>query len=104
MCLIIIKNVAPKGFKGTISETTATAKKFVQDVEKSFVKNENTEISTLLTCLISITYSEKGNIRQYIIEMSHLVSKLNALKLVLSEELLVHLILILFLHSLINLR
>nr|KYP46851.1 hypothetical protein KK1_031554 [Cajanus cajan] len=36
----------------------------------------------------------KGNIREYIMEMSHIASKLKALKLELSEDLLVHLVLI----------
>jgi len=39
-------------------------------------------------------YKGKENIREYIIEMSHLASKLKALKLELFEDLLVHLILI----------
>nr|KYP37407.1 hypothetical protein KK1_041400 [Cajanus cajan] len=37
---------------------------------------------------------EKGNIREYIMEMSNLVTKLKALKLELSDDLLVHLVLI----------
>lgn len=44
--------------------------------------------------LSSIKYTEKVNIQEYILEMSHLVSKLKALKLELSEYLLVHLALI----------
>ena len=48
----------------------------------------------LLIHLISIKYSGKGNIRKYIMDMSHLTSMLHAFKLVLSEELLVHLVLI----------
>ena len=39
-------------------------------------------------------YVGKGNIREYIMEMSHTASKLKALNLELSEDLLVHLILI----------
>ncbi|XP_027077165.1 uncharacterized protein [Coffea arabica] len=94
LCLMIIKKAVPEAFRGTMSETTVTAKEFIQDIEKRFVQNEKTEVSTLLTCLVSMKYSGKGNIREYIMEMSHLTSKLNALKLKLSEELLVHLILI----------
>ena len=94
MCLMIIKKIVPKAFRGTMSEITVTAKEFLQDIEKRFVKNEKAEVSTLLTRLVSMKYSGKGNIREYIMEMSHLASKLNALKLKLSEELLVHLILI----------
>nr|XP_027120456.1 uncharacterized protein LOC113737422 [Coffea arabica] len=94
LCLMIIKKAVPEVFREIMSETTATAKEFLQDIEKRFVKNEKAEISTLLTRLVSMKYSGKGNIREYIMEMSHLASKLNALKLNLSEELLVHLILI----------
>ena len=36
----------------------------------------------------------KCNVREYILEMSHLASKLNALKLELSNDLLVHLVII----------
>ncbi|KAF8411652.1 hypothetical protein HHK36_004210 [Tetracentron sinense] len=39
-------------------------------------------------------YKGKGNIREYIMEMSHLASKLKSLKLELSEDLLLHLVLI----------
>ena len=46
----------------------------------------------LLTSLISMRYMGKGNISEYIMEMSHLVSKLRALKLELSKDLLVHLV------------
>ena len=75
-------------------KTIVTAKEFLQDIQKKFVKNEKIEISTLFICLISIKYSSKCNIREYITEMSHLVWKLNALIIVLSEKLLVHLVLI----------
>ena len=39
-------------------------------------------------------YNGKENIKEYIMEMSNFVSKLKALKLELSEEILVHFILI----------
>ncbi|XP_012854421.1 PREDICTED: uncharacterized protein LOC105973927 [Erythranthe guttata] len=39
-------------------------------------------------------YTGQGNVGEYIVEISHLASKLRALKLELSEELLVHLVLI----------
>ncbi|XP_020249338.1 uncharacterized protein LOC109826734 [Asparagus officinalis] len=70
------------------------SKDFLTDIEKKFVKNEKAEIGTLLTNLISMKFKGKGNIREYILEMSHLASKLKALKLELSEDLSVHLVLI----------
>ena len=47
--------------------------------------------------LISMKYKGKGNIREYIMEMSNLTLKLKSLKLELGEDLLVHLVLISFL-------
>ncbi|RVW36529.1 Retrovirus-related Pol polyprotein from transposon TNT 1-94 [Vitis vinifera] len=61
---------------------------------ETFAKNDKAETSTLLASLISMKYKGKGNVREYIMEMSHLASKLKALKLELSDDLLVHLVLI----------
>ena len=74
MCLMIMKKSIPEAFRGTISETVTTAKDFLAEIEKRFVKSEKAEIGTLLTNLISMRYAGKGNIREYIMEMSHLAS------------------------------
>ena len=64
------------------------------EIEKYFTKNDKTETSTLLATLISMKYKGKENIREYIMQMSHIAFKFKALKLELSEDLLVHLVLI----------
>jgi len=63
-------------------------------VSNSLPKNKKAKTSNPLSTLVSMRYKGKGNIREYIMEMSHLSSKLKALKLELFEDLLVHLILI----------
>ncbi|XP_052117615.1 uncharacterized protein LOC127747595 [Arachis duranensis] len=88
-----MKRSIPEVFRGSIIEDK-DAKQFLKDVEKFFTKNEKTEASSLLSKLISMRYKGKGNIREYIMKMSHLVSKLKALKLELFEDLLVYFILI----------
>ncbi|KAL2513398.1 hypothetical protein Adt_18998 [Abeliophyllum distichum] len=93
MSLMIMKRSIPETFRGSISEEQ-NADKFLKDIEQRFAKNEKSETSTLLDNLISMRYKGKGNIREYIMEMSNLTSKLKALKLELSEDLLVHLVLI----------
>ena len=93
MSIMIMKCSIPETFRGSITEDK-DAKQFLKDVEKFFTKNEKTEASSLLSKLVSMRYKGKGNIRKYIMEMSHLASKLKALKLELSEDLLVHFILI----------
>ena len=59
-----------------------------------FAGNEKVETSTILNKLVSMRYKWKENIREYIMEMSNLVTRLKALKLELSEDILVHLVLI----------
>ena len=83
-----------EAFQGTMSEDIITTKDFLKDLKKRFAKNEKAKTSTILENLISIRYKDKGNIREYIMEMSHLASKLKALKLELSKDLLVHFVLI----------
>ena len=94
MSLMIIKKAIPEALRGTISETIKTAKELLEEIKNRFAKNEKSKTSTLLANLISMRYKGNGNIREYIMEMSHLDSKLRAHKLDLSEDLLVHLVLI----------
>ncbi|XP_038707282.1 uncharacterized protein LOC120002594 [Tripterygium wilfordii] len=78
---------------GAMSEVEI-AKKFPEEIEQRFVKNEKAETSNLLANLISMKYKGEGNVREYIMHMSNISSKLKALNLDLSEDLLVHLVLI----------
>nr|KYP46417.1 Retrovirus-related Pol polyprotein from transposon TNT 1-94 [Cajanus cajan] len=94
MSIMIMKKAILEAFRSTISVNINTAKEFLAKIEKRFVKNEKSEIGTLLANLISKTYMGKGNIREYIMEMSHIASKLKELKLELFEDLLVYLVLI----------
>ncbi|XP_075489531.1 uncharacterized protein LOC142528374 [Primulina tabacum] len=93
MSLMIMKRSIPETFWGSMSEEKV-ATKFLEEIEQRFAKNEKAETSTLLPNLVSMKYKGKGNIRGYIMEMSHIASKLKALKLQLSDDLLVHLVLI----------
>ncbi|XP_062088878.1 uncharacterized protein LOC133795442 [Humulus lupulus] len=94
MSLMIIKRGIPEAFRGAVSEEVTDATTFLAEIEKHFAKSDKAETSTLLKKLISMRFKGKENIREYIMEMSHLASKLKALKLELSDDLLVHLVLI----------
>ena len=94
MSLMIIKRGIPEAFRGAVSEKITNAKDFLAEIEKRFAKSDKVETSTLLQRLISMKYQSKGNIREDIMEMSNTASKLKALKLELSDDLLVHLVLI----------
>lgn len=93
MCLMVIKRSIPEMIRGSIAESE-TAKGFLETVEKFFAKNDKVETSSVLSKLVSMSYKGKRNIREYILEMSNLASKLKALKLELPEDLIVHLVLI----------
>ncbi|XP_022876746.1 uncharacterized protein LOC111394933 [Olea europaea var. sylvestris] len=94
MSLIIIERSISEAFRGADTEEVSNAKEFLAEIEKHFAKNDKTETSTLLQSLISLKYTGKGNIRKYIMEMSHIASKLKGIQLELSDDLLVHLVLI----------
>ena len=93
LSLMLIKHSIPEVFRGSIIES-ANAKKFLLDIAQVFSKNEKAETSTLLRKLVGMKYTNKENIREYIMEMSNIAGKLKALKLQLSDDLLVHLVLI----------
>ncbi|KAM6563696.1 hypothetical protein CsatB_023694 [Cannabis sativa] len=94
MSLMIIKRGIAEAFRGVVSEEVTDATTFLAEIEKRFAKSDKAETSTLLKKLISMKFKGKENTREYIMEMSHLASKLKALKLELSDDLLVHLVLI----------
>ena len=94
MSLMIIKCDISETFRGIVSGEVTTTKEFLDDIEKRFVKNKKAETSTLLGSLVSMKYQGQGNIREYIVQMSNIASKLKALKLELSNDLLVHLVLL----------
>lgn len=79
--------------KGSIGGSER-AKKFLKIVEQLFAKIDKAGTISTLSKLISMVYKGKKNIREYIMEMSNLASKLKALKLELPEELIVHMVLI----------
>ena len=72
MCLMIIKKAILEAFRGTISKTIKITKEFLEEIKNRFSNNEKSETSTLLENLISMRYKGNGNIREYIMEMSHL--------------------------------
>ncbi|RVW26309.1 Retrovirus-related Pol polyprotein from transposon TNT 1-94 [Vitis vinifera] len=90
MSLMIMKHSIPKAIRGAIPEETQ-AKAFLDQIANRFAANEKVETNTILSKLVSMRYKGKENIREYIMEMSNLVTRLKALKLELSEDILVHL-------------
>ncbi|CAM8978338.1 unnamed protein product [Rhodiola kirilowii] len=92
--LMIIHRGIPEVFRGIVPDEISSAKDYLTEFEKHFVENDTAKTSKLLANLISMKYFGKGNVRENIMEISQLASKLKALKIELSINLLVHLVLI----------
>ncbi|XP_012480868.1 uncharacterized protein LOC105795753 [Gossypium raimondii] len=87
MSLMILKYSIPEAFKGIESEEITQARGFLDEIEKRFAKNDKVEMTSLLTYLMFMKYKGQGNVREYIMEMFHIASRLKALKIELSNEL-----------------
>ncbi|CAM8908584.1 unnamed protein product [Rhodiola kirilowii] len=94
LSLMIIHRGIPEAFRGIVPDEISSAKNYLAEFEKRFVENEKAKTSQFLANLISMNYSGKGNVRDHILEIAQLASKLKTLKLELSENLLIHLVLI----------
>lgn len=83
----------PESIRGSIPEEE-DVKLFLKQIVDRSTSNEKVETTLILTKFISMRYNEKSNIKEYIMEMSNLVTRLRALKLEMPESILVHLVLI----------
>ncbi|XP_042413962.1 uncharacterized protein LOC122002737 [Zingiber officinale] len=93
MSLMIMRISIPESLRGSITKND-DAKIFLKELADRFASNEKVETTTLLTKLVSMRYTRKGNIREYIMGISNLITRFKALKLDMSESVLVNLILI----------
>lgn len=92
MSLMIMVNSIPDSIRNDLTE--ASAKEFLQQLSDGFTTNEKVKTSTTLTKLVIKRCIGKGNIKEYIMDMSNLVTKRGELKLEMYEDILVHLVLI----------
>lgn len=53
---MIMKRTISKAFRDAILDKIETAKEFLEDIEKMFVKNEKSQIGTPLANLVSMKY------------------------------------------------
>ena len=93
MSLMIMKHSIPDTIRGATLEEE-NGKSFLSQIVYRFVGSKKVETTTILSKLVSMRYKGKGNIREFIMEISNLVTRLRALKLELSDDILMHLVLI----------
>ena len=89
-CLIVIKSSIEDPIRGAIPECT-TATEYLKKVESQFTGSSKAYAGTLIKRLVNEKYTG-GGIREHILRMSNMASKLKPMDMGLKDEFLVHLI------------
>ncbi|KAK5775470.1 hypothetical protein PVK06_043365 [Gossypium arboreum] len=71
----------PKAFRGTESQEITQAKGFLDEIQKRFAENDKVEMTSLLTYFMLVKYKSHGNVREYIMEMFYVASRLKELNI-----------------------
>ena len=90
-CLAVIKNTIEPAIVGSIPECN-TVTEYLDRIKSQFTGSSKTYATQLIKQLVTEMYSENGGIREHILRMSNLASKLKLMDLSLNEEFLIHLI------------
>ncbi|XP_066391733.1 uncharacterized protein [Miscanthus floridulus] len=89
-CLMVIKGSIKDLIRGSIPEYTI-ATEYLKKVESQFTGSSKAYASTLIKKLVSEKYTG-GGIREHILKMSNMASKLKPMEMGLKDEFLIHLI------------
>jgi hypothetical protein len=90
-CLMVIKNSIKEVIMGGISDYE-TAKEYLKKVESQFTGSLKTYASTIIKRLVTEKYSFGSGVREHILKMSNMASKLKTMDIWLKDEFLVHLV------------
>ena len=90
MSLLVMKRAMTETVRGGIP-ISENAKEFLDSVGEKFKESEKAETGNLMTALTSMQYDGVGSIREHIMKLIDLASKLKNLEITISDEFLVHL-------------
>jgi hypothetical protein len=88
---MIIKSFIMEAIRGAIPNCE-TAKEYLKKVESQFIGSSKTDASTIIKRLVMEKYSFGSGVREYILKMSNMTSKLKPMDMRLKDEFLVHLV------------
>jgi hypothetical protein len=89
-CLMMIESSIVEAIRGAIPESTTTIE-YLRKVESQFTSSSKAYASTLIKRLVTEKYNG-GGIREHILRMSNMASKLKPMNMELPIEFLVHLV------------
>ena len=90
-CLVVIKKTIEPAIVGSIPECD-TVTEYLDRIKSQFIGSSKTYATQLIKQLVTEGYSENGSIKEHILRMSNLASKLKPMDLALKKEFLIHLI------------
>ncbi|KAF5459456.1 hypothetical protein F2P56_023399 [Juglans regia] len=89
LCLKIIKRSISDSIMGAIPDSD-NAKQFLGAIGQRFVESDKVETGDLMDRMMSMKYDGSSGVREYIMKMIHISSKLEALKIPIAEPFLVY--------------
>jgi hypothetical protein len=89
-CLMMIKSSIVEAIRGAILKST-TAIEYLRKVESQFIGSSKAYVRTFIKRLVTEKYNS-GGIREHILRMSNMASKLKPMNIELPIEFLVHLV------------
>jgi hypothetical protein len=89
-CLMVIKSSIMEAIRGAIPECN-TASEYLEKVKSQFTGSSKAYASTLIRKLVTTKYTG-GGVRDHILKMSNMSSKLKTMEMELPEEFIIHLI------------
>jgi hypothetical protein len=90
-CLMVIKSSIKEVIRGGIPDCE-TAKEYLKKVESQFIDSSKTYASTIIKRLVMKKYSFDSGVREHILKMCNMPSKLKTMDMGLKDEFLVHLV------------
>jgi hypothetical protein len=90
-CLMVIKSSIKEAIRGGIPNCE-TCKEYLKKVESQFTGSSKTYASTIINKLVTKKYSFDSGVREHILKMSNMTSKLKTMDMGLKDEFLVHLV------------
>jgi hypothetical protein len=90
-CLMVIKSSIMEAIRGAIPNYE-TAKEYLKKVETQFTGSSKMCASTIIKRLVMEKYSFDSRVREHILKMGNMVSKLKPMDMGLNDEFIVHLV------------
>jgi hypothetical protein len=90
-CLMVIKSSIIEAIRGAILNCE-TAKEYLKKVESQFTSSLKMHVSTIIKRFMTEKYSFDSGVREHILKMSNMASKLKPMDMGLNDEFLVHLV------------